>query len=71
MSLQDYFLDETVLNWILSVLIVLFMFCAGLVIVNFPWMFMGEITCEYCVEVSRFQDFKFLQYSETMCVTYF
>ena len=51
MSLQDYFLDETVLNWILSVLIVLFMFCAGLVIVNFPWMFMGEIA--YIIPASR------------------
>ena len=41
---QGYGLDETLLNWVLTVLIVVFMFCAGLVIVNFPWMFMGEIT---------------------------
>ena len=53
---QGYGLDETLLNWLLTVLIVGFMFCAGLVIVNFPWMFMGEITCEYCVEVSRFHE---------------
>ena len=53
---EGYGLDETLLNWVLTVLIVGFMFCAGLVIVNFPWMFMGEITCEYCVEVSRFHE---------------
>ena len=56
MCVEDYGLDETLLNWLLTVLIVGFMFCAGLVIVNFPWMFMGEITCEYCVEVSRFHE---------------
>ena len=39
---QGYGLDETLLNWVLTLLIVVFMFCAGLVIVNFPWMFMGE-----------------------------
>ena len=50
---EGYGLDETLLNWLLTVLIVGFMFCAGLVIVNFPWMFMGEITCEYCVDFTK------------------
>ena len=36
-------LDGTLMSWVLTVLIMLFMFSSGLAIVSFPWMFMGKL----------------------------
>ena len=35
-------IDDTLMSWVLTVLIMLFMFCAGVAIVGFPWILMGE-----------------------------
>ena len=37
-------LDATLMSWVLTVLIMIFMFSAGLAIVSFPWMFMGKLS---------------------------
>ena len=37
-----YSFDDTITSWLLTVLMMLFMFCAGVAIVSFPWMLMGE-----------------------------
>ena len=34
-------LDEVTMSWVLTILLMLFMFCAGLAVVSFPWVFMG------------------------------
>ena len=40
---SGYDLDEVIMSWVLTILLMLFMFCAGLAVVSFPWVFMGNI----------------------------
>ena len=40
---SGYDLDEVTMSWVLTILLMLFMFCAGLAVVSFPWVFMGNI----------------------------
>ena len=44
-------IDDTMLSWALTVLIILFMFCVGLALVSFPWILMGE-TIFNLIEIS-------------------
>ena len=38
---SGYELDDVIMSWVLTILLMLFMFCAGLAVVSFPWVFMG------------------------------
>ena len=34
--------DSSLVSWVLTLLLMMFMFCAGVAIVGFPWILMGE-----------------------------
>ena len=34
--------DETMISWVMTILLILFMFCVGVAIVSFPWILMGN-----------------------------
>ena len=36
--------DETMISWVMTILLILFMFCVGVAIVSFPWILMGNIS---------------------------
>ena len=40
---SGYDLDDVIMSWVLTILLMLFMFCAGLAVVSFPWVFMGTL----------------------------
>ena len=40
---SGYEVDDIIMSWVLTILLMLFMFCAGLSVVSFPWVFMGTI----------------------------
>ena len=48
-----YDIDGTLMCWVLTVLLMLFMFCEGLAVVTFPWILMGTI-CIICIEFLKF-----------------
>ena len=37
-----FHIDDTLMSWILTVLLMIFMFCCGVAIVSFPWILMGR-----------------------------
>jgi len=39
---SGYEVDDIIMSWVLTILLMLFMFCAGLSVVSFPWVFMAE-----------------------------
>ena len=43
---SGYDLDDVMMSWVLTTLLMLFMFCAGLSVVSFPWVFMGNCHCQ-------------------------
>ena len=40
---SGYEVDDVIMSWMLTILLMLFMFCAGLSVVSFPWVFMGTL----------------------------
>ena len=38
--------DSALVSWVLTLLLMMFMFCAGVAIVAFPWIFMGGATSD-------------------------
>ena len=38
---HGYSFDDTLISWVLTILIILFMFCVGVAVVSFPWILMG------------------------------
>ena len=44
--IAGYDLDDVMMSWVLTTLLMLFMFCAGLAVVSFPWVFMGNCHCQ-------------------------
>ena len=38
-----YSFDDTIVTWILTVLLILFMYSVGIAAVSFPWVLMGKI----------------------------
>lgn len=34
--------DEIMISWVMTILLILFMFCVGVAIVSFPWILMGN-----------------------------
>ena len=38
--------DSSLVSWVLTLLLMMFMFCAGVAIVAFPWIFMGGATSD-------------------------
>ena len=38
-----YSFDDTIVSWILTVLLILFMYTVGIAAVSFPWVLMGKI----------------------------
>ena len=43
--LRDKVSNETLVSWVLTVLIMVIMFCVGISMVGFPWILMGKCNC--------------------------